>query len=229
MRSAEHATEGGHPAEGVVLLEHAVALHAAIELRPHAQRIRQPAFVPAGHPTGGHAVVEQLAGASQQAVDGVGAGALLDGAVGQLAEVPGRGGGLEAVAQAKPGVSDAHLGDDVEVAPAGEHQVKLGEGLDAAADATPGAAHTLGDGTDLAVLRCQQRDDAVGLAQVEVGQHDGAGLVAAWSWHRREPIRGGCPALGACLTLGACPVLLPGSRRMAVIDDVLTTSIMFAC
>ena len=213
MRRAEDAPQGRHPAEGIVDLQGPVALHAAIELRPHAQRVGQAGFEPAGHAPRRHAVVEQLAGTSQQAVDGVSAGPLLDGAVGQLAEVPGRGRRLQPVAQAQPGVGHVHGGDDVQVPTARQDQVELGEGLHAATDAAARTPHALGDGPELAVLRRQQGDDAVGLAEVEVGEHDGARLVGARPRHRREP----SPADG--LARG----------RTGAREDLLTTGIMFAC
>ena len=183
MRIAEDAPEDRHPAEAFVLLEATIALHAAVELRAHAQGVAEAALEPARHAARGHAVVQQLAGSPQQAVDRVGPGTLLHGPVGQLAEVPGRGGRLELVAQAQPGVGHVDGGDDVEVAPTRQHEVQLGEGLHAATDPAALPAHPLGDGPQLAVLGRQQRDDAVRLAEVEVGEDDGTRLVGPGAWH----------------------------------------------
>jgi len=183
MIAAEHAPECRDPAERVVLLEHAMTLDAAIQLGTDPERIGQAHLEPARHTPRLHAIVEQLAGAAQQAVDRVGAAALLDGTIGELAEVPGRGRGLEPVAQAQPGVSHPDLRDDIEVAAAREDYVELREGFDAATDAAPRAAHALGHSADLAVLGREQRDDAIGLAQIEVGEDDGASLVGTGSRH----------------------------------------------
>ena len=51
-----------------------------------AQRVGEAELEPARHARRGHAVIEQLVGAPQQRVDGVGRGALLDRALGQLAD-----------------------------------------------------------------------------------------------------------------------------------------------
>ena len=79
---------------------------------------------------GRHAGVEQLVGAAQQRVQRLGGVALLERAVGQLGEVPGGRGALEAVAEREPGVPDADLGDDVEGPAAGERDAQLGERLE---------------------------------------------------------------------------------------------------
>jgi hypothetical protein len=61
------------------------------------------------------------------------------------------------------------LGHDIEGPAAGEGDVELREWLQAAAEAARGAADALGDGLELAVLGGDQRQDAVGLTQVEPG------------------------------------------------------------
>ena len=94
--------------------------------------------------------------------------------------------------------------------PACQHEVELGERLDAAADAAARPAHALGDGPDLAVLGRQQGEDAIGLAEVEVGEDDGARLVGARTWH-------------------GASVSEPRRRPPSSMDDLLTTSIMFGC
>ena len=119
----------------------------------------------------------------------MGAGALFDSPICELAQIPGRGRRFELVAQPQPCMRHTDLGDDIQAPSACQHEVELGERLDTATDAAARTAHALGDGTHLAVLRRQQRDDAVGLAEVEVGQHDGTGLVATRTWHVGERIR----------------------------------------
>ena len=55
-------------------------------------------------------------------------------------------------------------------------------------------SHPLGDQTQLAVVRREHRQDAVGLAKVEVPQHDRGGLVQAWRWHPPSlPAHDGAP------------------------------------
>ena len=91
-------------------LEHPVALDAAIELGPDPELVGQAHLEPAGDPARGHPGVEQLVGALEEQVERSAAMALLERAVGQLGEVPGRGRRLERVAQAQPGVADARPG-----------------------------------------------------------------------------------------------------------------------
>ena len=60
MSLAQQAAHAGHPPERLGLVRHPVALHAALHLRPDAQRVGQPELVPAGDPVRLHAVIEQL-------------------------------------------------------------------------------------------------------------------------------------------------------------------------
>ena len=117
---AQDAAERRHPAEPAVRLEHPVALDAAVHLGSHAQLVEQVHLVPAGDAARRHAGVEQLVGPPQQRVQRLGRVALLERAVGELGEVPGRRRGLEVVAQVQPGVPDADLGHHVERPAAGE-------------------------------------------------------------------------------------------------------------
>ena len=115
-------------------LEHPVALDAAIELGPDPELVGQAHLVPAGDPARGHPRVEQLVGPFEEQVERFGGMALLERAVGQLGEIPGRGRRLERVAQAQPGVADADLGDDLERPAVRQLDAQLGERLDAAAE-----------------------------------------------------------------------------------------------
>ena len=153
MARAHRAAQHGHPAKLLVLVEDSVAFDAALDFRSHAQRIGKSELVPARHSPGCHAIVQQLVGALQQRVDRVGKGTFLDGALGELGQVPGRGGRFEALAQVQPGMPDAGRRDDVEGSRAGEHELELSEGLDGAAQSAARPAHALGDGLELAVVR----------------------------------------------------------------------------
>src|SRR5512142_1883228 len=99
--------------------------------------------------------------------------ALLEGAVRELGEVPGGGGGLQRIPQPEECPSHRDAGHDVERASPGEVDVELGERLEAPAEAGRGAADALGDGLELAELGRDEGEDAVGLPEVEAGQHDG--------------------------------------------------------
>ena len=112
--------------------------------------------------------------------------ALLEAPVRQLREVPGRRGALEAVAQAQPGVSDPDLRHDVEGSAAGERDRELRERLEAPAEAGRRPSDALRDRLELAELGGDQREDAVRLAQVESGQDDGIGDVAAGNGHESD-------------------------------------------
>jgi hypothetical protein len=59
---AQRPTQDRHPAELLVGLERAIALDAALDLGPHAQRVGQAELEPACDPTRRHAIVEQLIG-----------------------------------------------------------------------------------------------------------------------------------------------------------------------
>ena len=176
---AEDAAERRDPAEALVRLEHAVAFDAAIDLGADAELVEQVHLVPAGDAARRHAGVEQLVGAPQERVERFGGVALLEAAVGELGEIPGRRGTLQGVAQGQPGVPDADLGDDVERPAAGEPDGQLRERLEAAAEARRRPADALGDRLELAAGGRDQRQDAVGLAQVEARQDDRFGGVAA--------------------------------------------------
>ena len=83
----------------LVGLEHPITLDAALDLGAHAKRIGQAELEPARDTGGRHTVVEQLVGAAQQRIDGIGVRALLDGTLGQLGQVPRGGSRLKPVAQ----------------------------------------------------------------------------------------------------------------------------------
>src|SRR5690606_8345566 len=62
--------------------------------------------------------------------------------------------------------------DDVELPPLVEQQLDVAGRLEPGAEPALGLAHALGHGPDLAVVAGQQRDDAVGLAQLVRPEHD---------------------------------------------------------
>ena len=161
-------------------------------------------LVPARDAPGRHPGVEQLVGPAQQRVQRLGGVALLERAVGELGEVPGRRGDSRA---SRAGPSQAcptlHLGDDVERPAAGERDGQLGERLEAAAEARRRPADALGDRLELAAAGRDQRQDAVGLAEVEAGQDDGLGGVAARDGHRRDGTTGTRPRWPAAPRDGA--------------------------
>ena len=74
---------------------------------------------------------------------------------------------------------DAGRGDDVERPRPGQHEVQLGERLDRAAEPASRPPDSLGDRLELAVVRRQQGQHPVCLAQLEPAQNDGFGVVNA--------------------------------------------------
>ena len=181
---AQDPAERRHPAEALVRLEDPVAFDAAVHLRPLAELVEEVHLVPARDPSGRHLRVEQLVRPAEQGVQRLGGVALLERPVGELGEVPGRRRRFERVAQVEPGVSDPDLGHDVERPAAGQADVELRERLEAAAEPRRRAADALGDGLQLAPGRGDQRQDPVGLAEVEPREDDGVGRVAARDGHR---------------------------------------------
>ena len=65
------------------------------------------------------------------------------------------------------------LGDDVQRPARNQLKVRHHKRFQPGAEAAAGAAHSLGHGTDLAVVFGQERDDPVGFAQLMGAQHDG--------------------------------------------------------
>ena len=104
---------------------------------------------------------------------------------------------------------DADLGDDVERPAAGQAHGQLGERLEAAAEARGRPADALGDGLELAAGRRDERQDPVGLAQVEPGQDDRLGRVAARDGHRRD----GTTATSTRVIRSPRPRVCAGRRR----------------
>ena len=70
-----------------------------------------------------------------------------------------------------------HLGNHVEVAPFGQHHLRVAEQVEAAAGPRPGPPGALRDGAEFSVLARQQGQDAVGFAVLQPPQHHGIGLV----------------------------------------------------
>ena len=183
QRSHRTPPEGRDPAERARCLEHAVALDAPVNLGPLAQLVGQVDLVPARHAAGGHARVQQLVGAAEERIQGLCLVALLQAPVRQLRDVPRGGRALEVVAEPQPRMADADLRDDVERAAPGERHVELRERLEGATETGCRAADALRDDPDLAVLGRDQRQDPVGLPQVEPGEDDAVGDVAARGGH----------------------------------------------
>ena len=146
--------------------------------------VGQAHLVPARDPAWRHPGVEQLVGAAEEEVERLGRVALLERPVGQLGQVPGGRRRLERIAQAQPGMADADLGDHVECPPVGQLDAQLGERLDTPAEARGRSTDALGDGLELAVVGRDQGQHAVRLAQVEPGEDDRLGRVAARNGHR---------------------------------------------
>ena len=192
---AKDAAQRRHPAIALTGLQHPVALHAAVDLRPDAELVGQTHLVPACDAAGGHLGIEQLVGSMQQRVQRFGRVPLLERAIGQLGHVPGRGRRLERVSQSKPGVPDHHLGDDIEGPPASELDAQLGKRLQAAADSAGGPSNAFRNCLQLADFRGDQREDAIGLAEVEAGQDDRVGDIHARGRHARHPSTGEGPRI----------------------------------
>ena len=79
---------------------------------------------------------------------------------------------IEVVAQVGERVDDRHLGDGVEVRALVQHDVDVGERLEAPTEAALGLPHALRDGADLAVVGAEDHDDAMGLPERVAAQHD---------------------------------------------------------
>ena len=90
---------------------------------------------------------------------------------------------FERVAQVEPGVPDADLGHDIERPAARQPDGQLRERLEAAAQPRGRLPDALGDRLELAAGRGDERQDAVGLTEVEPRQDDRVGRVAARDGH----------------------------------------------
>src|SRR6266480_3664455 len=80
-------------------------------------------------------------------------------------------------------MTDADRRDDVEGACPREHQLQLGEWLDRATEPAAWPAHALCDRLELAVVRRQQGQHAIGFAQLEAGEDDRLCVVDARHRH----------------------------------------------
>ena len=147
-------------------------------------------LVPARHTPGRHLGIEQLVRPAEERVERLGGVTLLERAIGQLGEVPGGRRRFERVAEPQPGVPDADLGDDVEGPAARQRHGQLGERLETPAEARRRPADPLGDRLELADPRRDERQDAIGLAEIEARQDDGLGRVPARDGHRRDGTTG---------------------------------------
>ena len=180
---AQDAAQRRHPAEALVGLEDPVALDAAIDLGALPELVEQVHLVPAGDPARRHPGVEQLVRAAEQRVERLGRVALLERPVGQLGEVPRRRRRFERIAQVEPGVTHADLGHHVEGPAARQGHGQLGERLEAAAEPRGRPADPLGDRLELADGRGDEGQDPVRLAEIEAGEDDRLGRVAARNRH----------------------------------------------
>ena len=75
------------------------------------------------------------------------------------------------LAQRAVRVDRLELGDDVQLATGIALKRDVGGGFEASTEAAPGPADPLGDGADLAVRLGEDRDDPVGLAELDATQH----------------------------------------------------------
>ena len=164
---AHDPAEGRDPAEPLVRVQHPVTFDAAIDLGPHAQLVEQVHLVPARDATRRHRGVEQLVCPAKERVQRLRGMALLEAAIGELGEVPGRRRGLERIAQVQPGMLDADLGHDVEGAATSERDGELGEWFEAAADPRRRAADPLGDDLELAGVRRDDGQDPIRFPEIE--------------------------------------------------------------
>src|SRR4051812_27018365 len=80
-------------------------------------------------------------------------------------------------------MANARRCHDIERAGTREHELKLGERLDCPSEAAARPAHALGDRLELAVMRRQQRQHAVRLAQLKSGEDDRFGVIDTWDRH----------------------------------------------
>ena len=193
---AQDAAERRHPAIAFIRLEHPAALDAAVELGPHPELIGEVELEPAGDPAGRHTGLEQLVGASQEQVERLGRVALLEAPVGELGEVPRRRRDSRE-SRSRSHARSTRPGHDVERPAAGEGEMELGEGLEAAPEPGRRSADALGDRLELAELGRDERQDAIGLAELEARQDDRIGGVQTTSWHEptvsrrsERPVRG---------------------------------------
>ena len=161
-------------------------------------------------PGHGHAGVEQLIGPTEKVVDGRRAVSLLQGAVCQLGQVPGRGRGMEVGPEAQVGVQQLRLGHHVERAAHGQDEVHRAQWLQSPADPGARPAHALGDDPQLAEVRREHRQHAVRLPQIQATEDDGLGLVEA----RARAHRSG--------TLRAMDIRVEFSQMVAEVEAEMT-------
>ena len=132
--------------------------------------------------------VERGKALGQQLEGGVGIGAPLAESVRQLHQVPGRRRRVQIVAQAEVRILQGSLGDDIEGAPHGQHQVNIAERLQGTADPGAGPANPLGNHAQLAETGGQHRQHPVGLPEIHAAQHDRLGLVETGAAHGRPSL-----------------------------------------
>jgi hypothetical protein len=70
------------------------------------------------------------------------------------------------------GIKRSRLGGDFERSPGGELNLSVGEQLETACKPAAGSSDSLGDGGQLASLPRVQHQDAVGLCEVALAQHE---------------------------------------------------------
>ena len=95
---------------------------------------------------------------------------------------------MEVGPQPEVRVEQLGLGDDVEGAPHGEHEIDRAERFEAAADPRSRAPDALGNDPQLAEMGGQDGEDPVGLAEVQPAEDDGLGLVQARARAHRQPV-----------------------------------------
>ena len=165
-----------------VLLERPVALDAAVDLGAHAQRVGQAELEPARHPARRHAVVEQL----ERCVAATHRPRTARSSTARSASSPM----YQAVAaDSSRSRRLSHASDTLAWVMTSKVRPRTSWSWSSANGSTEppmrlvGLPHALGDGLDLAVLRGQQRQDPVRLAQLEAAEDDGRCPVHARDGH----------------------------------------------
>lgn len=156
------------------------AFQAADQLRPKSHGVEKMELEPAGHDLVRHTLrrgVERVQRLREQHERGMRIAALLAESVRELNDVPGRGRGVQVVAQAKVRLLERRLGHDVPGPADRQDEMDVAEGLEPAADARPRATNALRHDPQLAEARGEHGEHPIRLAEVHRAQDDRLGLV----------------------------------------------------
>ena len=188
IRSSDCLRRGGRPGRAAVHAHAATSADVEGAVRPGCRAAG--AFGQGGRPAGDRhgpqqiGVEDQLAGAAPvghrpqradgEPVQGGSRGVFLPGQpLGGLQDRAGAGvAAVVADDVGGEGIDGDHLGDDVQIAAGVQLDVDVRERFEPGAELAAGTPNPLGDRADQAVVAGQEGDDAVGLTELVLAQHD---------------------------------------------------------